>query len=171
MRGLNCILIVTALVASGVSCKTRRPMVEIEESVPSSSGSLKGSEPTSDTLTTLRIVRLSYPLNPKRVNRILVELRPTTTPALSAGKITRNNYDTDDKIPVVAGRTYELTVTAFTDDNIIYTSAKCTGSKEFTAKAGVNSYTVPVCEAPENFQSTNRPQTDEGEHIGSSADD
>ncbi|RZA25855.1 MAG: hypothetical protein EOP10_05550 [Proteobacteria bacterium] len=170
MRGLNCIFLVGGLMVSGVSCKTRRPLVEIEESVKKSDSSRLSSSPISATQAVLRITSLSLPIGSAPYSRVSITLIPKLKseqidPNNPIGKIEFANYEMRSEKPILAGVTYEIIVTTYLDNKAIYSNTGCKNAKQFTSKAGLNNFTVPMCSI------NDVPSTDEGEPIGTSSDD
>lgn len=142
----------------GFTCKTQRPVVEIEEQITNEGTTLKAPPEAGEGKATLKISALSMPVDPESYTRISVLLKTKGMTDISIA-----NYALKSEIPIRSNRKYGLTVVTFQSGQPIYSSEYCHISNHFTSRTGTNNYTVPVCPQPVNAGGTPTEIKDEGE--------
>lgn len=127
------------------ACKTQRPVVDIENRAPMEDAVLKTmDEETSNAPSFLKVSALSFPVDAIPYTRVGLLLQADGKPDRTVA-----NYTLKDQIPVTLGIKYALTVTVYKSGEPIYSNQYCKNSNKFTARAGSNNYTVPMCLIPE----------------------
>jgi hypothetical protein len=121
-----------------VSCRAHRPVVDLQPNA-----SKKSSLTDTAANATLKITALSLPPQAFSFDRLEVTLQD---PTMGNRMQTIDSYTINTAIPIKSHRNYNLTVRAYSADDLLYSSEYCGSKKSFRSQLGLTLLTVSLCE-------------------------
>jgi hypothetical protein len=163
MRARRATCILSSLLVAGLSCKTRRPVVDLEDA-----GTNSDQDQRPSSAAYVKVDSFNLPLDPKPYTRVSLHLIPQGKPGSDgftspAETIAIENYKLGSSHEIEETVRYEMIVSAYQNGHKVYSNIYCKKSRFFTARLGPNTFTTPLCDVPAGTDA------DEGRKTGTPA--